>query len=69
MNNIQKAEKFEKCYAEEYGITIDELRNNRERVVVRCRMGKDCYYEGCNGFNSISRRFAIEDEIPIILPK
>jgi len=65
---LKRTEKFEKGYAERCGITVDELRNKRERVVVRCRMGKDCDYEGCEGFNSISRKFAEQDEIPIILP-
>lgn len=63
---LKAAEEFEKGYAERCGISINELRNIRKRVVIEC--SHNCMYSGCEGFNSISKKLAIEDELDIILP-
>ena len=64
-NLIIEAEKFEKEYADNTGINVEELRK-MGRVVVKCNL--NCDYISCKGFNSISRNNAEEDNRTIILP-
>lgn len=51
------AEEFEQQYAQRSGITVEFLRVELGRVVVPC----NCDYEGCLGWQSISRALAVED--------